>query len=91
MRTIPGISSLLKPLEVVISSKFIPTLTGRLVSDVERALLALPIRLGGVGIIDPQTVSDSEFGVSEEVASPLVELILQQDMFFSCHVIDTQV
>lgn len=77
-------------MEVVISSKFIPTLTGRLVSDVERAMLTLPIRLGGVGIINPQTVSDSEFGASEEVASTLVELILQQDMSFGCHVIDTQ-
>ena len=56
MHTIPGISSLLKPLEAVISSKFIPALTGRFISDDERALLALPIRLGGLGIVDPQTV-----------------------------------
>ena len=52
--TIPGISSLLKPLEAVISSKFIPALTGRFVSSDERALLALPIRMGGLGIIDPR-------------------------------------
>ena len=31
--------------------------------DDERALLALPIRLGGLGIVDPQTVSDSEFNL----------------------------
>ena len=90
LRTIPGISSLLQPLEVVISSKFIPALTGRLVSDEERALLALPIRLGGLGIVDPQTVSDSEFAASEKVTSPLVELILQQDLSFGCHVVDAQ-
>ena len=83
LRTIPGIFSLLEPLE---ASKFIPALTGRFISDDERALLALPIRLGGLGIVDPQTVSDSEFAASEKVTSPLVGLILQQDMSFGCHV-----
>ena len=36
----------------------------------------LPIRLRGLGIVDPQTVSDSEFAASEKVTSPLVGLIL---------------
>ena len=90
LRTIPGISSLLEPLEAVISSKFIPALTGRFISDDERALLALPIRLGGLGIVDPQTVSDSEFAASEKVTSPLVGLILQQDMSFGSYVVDAQ-
>ena len=90
LRTIPGISSLLKPLEIVISSKFIPALTARLVSDDERALLALPIRLGGLGIADPQTISDFEFAASERITSPLVGLILKQDMSFGCHVVDAQ-
>ena len=53
-------------------------------------MLALPIRLGGLGIVDPQTVSDSEFAASEKVTSPLMGLILQQDMSFGCHVIDAQ-
>ena len=69
---------------------FLAALTGRLVSDDERALLALPIRLGGLGIVDPQTVSDSEFAASEKVTSPLVGLILQQDLSFGCHVVDAQ-
>ena len=42
------------------------------------------------GIVDPQTVSDSEFAASERVTSPLVGLILQQDMSFGCHVVDAQ-
>ena len=90
LRTIPGISSLLEPLEAVISSKFIPALTGRFISDDERALLALPIRLGGLGIVDPQTVSDFKFAASEKVTSPLVGLILRQAMSFGCHVVDAQ-
>ena len=52
---IPEISIFLRPLEVVISSKFISTLMGQLVSNDERDLLALPVRLGGLGIVNPQT------------------------------------
>ena len=29
--------------------------------------MALPIRLGGLGIVDPQAVSDSEFAVCERI------------------------
>ena len=85
LRTIPGISSLLEPLEAVISSKFIPALTGRFISDDERALLAGWVVLV---LLIPRTVSDSEFAASEKVTSPLVGLILQQDMSFGCHVVD---
>ena len=77
-------------MEAVISSKFIPALTDRFISGDESALLALPIRLGGLGIVDPQSVSDSKFAASEKVTSPLVGLILQQDMSFGCHVVDAQ-
>ena len=52
--------------------------------------MALPIRLGGLGIVNPQAVSDSEFATSEKITSPLVALILQQEMSFSCHVVDAQ-
>ena len=61
---------------------YLPLRVYRFISDDERALVALPIRLGGLGIVDPQTVSDSEFAASEKVTSPLVGLILQQDMSF---------
>ena len=47
----------------MISLKFVTAFTGRLVNNQERDLLALPIRLGGLGIVDPQAVSDSEFAV----------------------------
>ena len=90
LRTIPEISIFLRPLEVVISSKFIPALTGRLVNNDGRDLLALPVRLGGLGIVNPQTISDSKFAASEKVTSPLVILILQQTLSFGSHIIDAQ-
>ena len=74
--TIPRVSKLLKPLEEAIALKIIPALVGRAVSAEERALLALPIRLGGLGIVDPQMVSGSEFAALEKVTSPLVARIL---------------
>ena len=87
LRTIPGISELLKSLEEVIALKFIPALVGRAVSAEERTLLALPIRLGGLGIVDPQTVSGSEFVASERVTS---SLILQHKLSFDSGVLDAQ-
>ena len=62
---------------------FVNALTGRLVNDWERNLLTIPIRLGGLGIVDPQAVSDSEFTASGRLVSLLAMLILQQDMSFS--------
>ena len=48
-RTVEGISHLFQPLEDEINESFIPALCGRAVSDVERRILALPYRYGGLG------------------------------------------
>ena len=45
LQTISGIFDLLKPLEDAIFHHFIPALVGKPVSDVERALFALPVHL----------------------------------------------
>ena len=48
---------LLQPLEDVIRYKFLPAITGKGdFSDTERALLALPVRLRGLGIVGPTTI-----------------------------------
>ena len=52
-RTFPNVSPLFIPLEKAIRHHLIPALFGRKVSDSERALLALPPRLGGLGIVNP--------------------------------------
>ena len=79
LRTIPNIADLLQPLEQAIRCNFIPAITGRVeVSDAERDLLALPTRLGGLGLINPAEVSHHEFKSSENVTAPLVTLILSQ-------------
>ena len=66
MRTIPGISELLQPLELAISHCFIPAITeGRMCTDDERILFSLPVRLGAMGIINPMLVSDDEHANSK--------------------------
>jgi len=58
MRTTPIDPCLLQPLENVTRHKFLPALTGKkgAFSDTGRALLALLVRLGGLGIVNPTTV-----------------------------------
>ena len=65
MRTIPDIKHLLMPLEDVIHQVFIPSLTGRLAcSDIERKILALPPRMGGLGLLNPSSCCDDFFKLS---------------------------
>ena len=57
-RTLPGIGDLFSPLEQIIRVHLLPTLTGKCAfSDVERQLISLPSRLGGLGIINPCVTS----------------------------------
>ena len=79
-RTIPNIADLLQPLEDAIQHHLIPALTGRPpCSRVERDLLALPVRLGGVGIINPVSNSQHMFEASVRLTTPLIAAIATQD------------
>ena len=70
MRTIPGISDLLLSLDEVINTHFILALTRRgSVNDLERQLLALPTRLGGLGIAKPSKIAPFEHSSSIKVPS----------------------
>ena len=84
MRTTPGITALMTPLEDILRNKFIPAITGRkAVTDEERQLLALPCKNGGLGIINPTCVADEQYDASTNVTKPLVELILEQKFEYS--------
>ena len=80
LRTVPDIADLLNPLEEAIQQYLIPALTGRPpCSSIERELLALPVRLGGMGITNPVSNSHSIFDASVQLISPLVTAINTQD------------
>ena len=66
----------------MLSSAFhIPALTKLKVSSkIEHELLALPVRLGGMGINNPTKESTYAFEASECITAPLVALILAQEI-----------
>ena len=91
-RTIPNIEALLLPLEEVIRNKLIPALTGRSPpNDDERDLLALPARLGGIGLGDPSKRSPEEFAASLQVTNPLKNLISDMNGAYSFETYEEQV
>ena len=73
------IHHLLQPLEDVISTRLLPSLTGRdTPNELERQLIALPAHLGGLGITNPAAPSDP-FDQSKRLTAPIIDLIVQQD------------
>ena len=80
MRTIPDIGHLFEKLEEVINNKLIPALVGRPVSTHERKILELPVRYGGLGIINPSTSAMREYNFSKEVTEQLTSLIYSQEL-----------
>ena len=82
-RTIPNIADLFKPLEDIIQQRLLPSLTGRnAFNDGERDLIALPVHLGGLGIIDPSRQTTFQHDASEKITALLVALILQQSHIY---------
>ena len=78
MRTIPDISDLLEPLEKEIRENLIPAICGRKVNDIERNLLALPARLGGMGIINPVESGNYEYESSCELTAEQPKFVANQ-------------
>ena len=78
-RTIPNTKQYFLPLETTIRDKLIPAIIGRTVSDLERNIMSLPVRLGGMGIQNPTYTADIEFRNSSIVTRNLTELIIRQE------------
>jgi len=79
MRTVPNIGHLLQPIEDTIKRDFIPALSGgRNPTDLERAILELPPRMGGMGITNPCKISDTEHQNSVRLTGHLTQHIVSQ-------------
>ena len=61
---------------------FLPALLRRSVSDLERDLLSLPARLGGLGIFNPVTACVAAYENSRVLSEPLMDLVLRQQSDF---------
>ena len=77
-RTVGGISEMFTPLETVLRQKFIPALLNKQVNDLERRIIALPVRHGGLGIQDPSETSDFEYSSSIQITEGLTDIICSQ-------------
>ena len=78
MRTLLDIENLLQPLERAISDVLIPALIECNCSKAECDLVALPVHMGGLGLINPSGSADVEYSASIIVSAPLVSKIEAQ-------------
>ena len=79
MRTIPGISQFLYPLEETVRNKFIPAITGgHICSNNEPRLLSIPTRYSRSAIPMFYELAETEYESSRKITSELTPLIINQ-------------
>jgi len=81
-RSMPGVSHLFQPLEDSIRHDFVRSLLKREVNDLERDMLSLPARMGGMGIFKPVEECQISSTNSPYISAPLVRLIQRQTFEF---------
>ena len=69
------IEDLLAPLERAIADALIPSITGHNCTEAERELLALPVRMGGMGLINPSQTTALECVAPANISGPLAHQI----------------
>ena len=83
LRTVPAISHYLFPIEETLRSRFIPPITGgHICSDMERALLALPVKFDGLGLQNLYEVANTELLNSKEITRGVFENVITQNKDF---------
>jgi hypothetical protein len=65
----------LQPLEEAITKFLLPALVDHKCSPLEREILALPVKKGGIGVTNPCNEATLEYSVSRKVTTLLVEQI----------------
>ncbi len=90
-RTVPHVSEQFQSLEDILRTDLIPHITGRPPpNDTDRKLLALPARLGGLGIVNPYLHSDLDFNASILVTGPLRLLMKSRDQDYTYEALANQ-
>ena len=76
---------------MIIRTTLIPALTDRQPpNDIQRNLLALPARLGGIALASPTQATDTEFLFSTKITEALKKAIVQQDFQYTGEIIAHQ-
>ncbi len=78
-RTIPNCGPLFQPLEDSLRDCFLTNLTGQQLSPLEREVLSLPARNGGLGIHNPVETAENNYNDSKMITNHISELILKQE------------
>ena len=74
----------MKKLEYEIKETLIPAIVGKnYISDDTRRIFSLPARLGGLGFLDPCSVSDLEYKSSLAATAQLTKAIFNQESFLN--------
>ncbi len=83
IRTIPNVSETLKPLDEVINNKLLPAITeNQAISNDDRRLLSLPVKMGGLGIPIYAECCAIEFENSKKLTENLTcKIVAQQKEF----------
>ena len=78
LRTIDGIKDLLKPLDDIVTNKFIPALFGSNITGDEREIMSLPIKDGGLGLRIWHDEAEESYRTSRYITAPLQRQIINQ-------------
>ena len=78
LSTLPDITDLLEPLERAVSDVLIPSLLEHQVTETERDLLALHVRMGGLGQVNHVNQLRQEYEASIKATASLVKQIVKQ-------------
>ena len=78
-RTVPNAKEYFIPVEEAIRQLLIPAIIGRKISDLERRMISLPVRMGGLGIQNPIDTAEIEFSNSSIVTQNLTRMIENQE------------
>ena len=78
LKTIPGMQEYIKPLDHLMTNKFIPTLLQAIITDQDRVLYSLPVKHRGLGIPILYEISEIHYEHSKSISAPLSSVIIMQ-------------
>ena len=78
LRTIPGMQKYIKPVDHLITNKFIPTLLQVVITDQGRVLYLFPAKYRGLGIPVLSEISEIHYEDSKSISEPLASVIIMQ-------------
>ena len=82
MRTIPDISSLLKPIDDTVDDFIIVLFNSYEFSELEGKIWSLPVRMGGMGITIPKKMADEQYANSRKINEQLTTKVRNQQAIF---------